>query len=80
MKDTSPEALRSFTKDVCGVTIGGTIGDLADQGIRIAHMGHVNAVMTLGTLSAIELGLSKLGIAHGKGGAQAAIDYLAAAL
>jgi len=80
LKDTDPETLRTFTKDVCGVTIGGTIGELADQGIRIAHMGHVNAVMTLGTLSTIELGLSKLGIPHGKGGAQAAIDYLAAAL
>jgi len=71
------EALRTFTKEVCGVTIGGTIGGLHGKGIRIAHMGHVNAVMLLGTLSSIELGLQKLGIPHGRGGVQAAMDYLA---
>ncbi|WP_299808773.1 aminotransferase class V-fold PLP-dependent enzyme [uncultured Roseibium sp.] len=73
-------ALRSFTKDVCGVTIGGTIGELSGKGIRIAHMGHVNAVMLLGTLAAIELGLTKLAIPHGRGGVQAAMDYLAEAI
>jgi len=72
--------LRQFTKEVCGVTIGGTIGEISGKGIRIAHMGHVNAVMLLGTLSAIELGLEKLSIPHGKGGVQAAIDYLSEAL
>lgn len=80
LKDMDPGPLRAFTKDVCGVTIGGTIGDLTGNGIRIAHMGHVNAVMLLGTLSAVELGLAKLGIPHGKGGSQAAMDYLAGAL
>ncbi len=73
-------ALRDFTKEVCGVTVGGTIGALSGKGIRIAHMGHVNAVMLLGTLSAIELGFQKLGIPHGRGGVQAAMDYLADAL
>eukprot|EP00903_Cladosiphon_okamuranus_P000796 g794.t1 len=71
------DALRAFTKETCGVTIGGTIGGLSGKGIRIAHMGHVNAVMLLGTLSSIELGLQKLGIPHGKGGVQVAMDYLA---
>ena len=80
LTDSKPEPLRTFTQEVCGVTIGGTIGELEDQGIRIAHMGHVNAVMLLGTLSTIELGMAKLGIAHGKGGVQAAIDYLGGAL
>ncbi|WP_289036519.1 alanine--glyoxylate aminotransferase family protein [uncultured Roseibium sp.] len=79
-KGADPAPLRAFTKEVCGVTVGGTIGDLAGQGIRIGHMGHVNAVMVLGTLSAIEMGLAKLDIPHGKGGVQAAIDYLAGAL
>jgi alanine-glyoxylate transaminase/serine-glyoxylate transaminase/serine-pyruvate transaminase len=73
-------ALRAFTKDVCGVTVGGTIGELSGKGIRIAHMGHVNAVMLLGTLAAIELGFEKLAIPYGKGGVQAAIDYLATAV
>ncbi|MES0883406.1 pyridoxal-phosphate-dependent aminotransferase family protein [Roseibium sp. SCP14] len=71
-------ALRAFTQETCGVTVGGTIGELSGKGIRIAHMGHVNAVMLLGTLAAIELGFDKLAIPHCKGGVQAAIDYLAA--
>jgi len=75
--DEEAEALRAFTKQVCGVTIGGTIGALSGKGIRIAHMGHVNAVMLLGTLASIELGFKKLGIPHGEGGVQAAMDYLA---
>ncbi|MEM9632163.1 MAG: aminotransferase class V-fold PLP-dependent enzyme [Pseudomonadota bacterium] len=73
-------ALRAFTKDVCGVTVGGTIGELSGKGIRIAHMGHVNAVMLLGTLASIELGFEKLAIPYGKGGVQAAINYLATAI
>lgn len=75
-----PQGLRDFTAETCGVTIGGTIGDTRGTGIRIAHMGHVNAVMLLGTLASVELGLAKLDIPHGKGGVQAAIDYLASAL
>jgi alanine-glyoxylate transaminase/serine-glyoxylate transaminase/serine-pyruvate transaminase len=40
-------------------------------------MGHVNAPMVLGTLSVVEMALAAVGMAHGKGGAAAAIDYLA---
>jgi alanine-glyoxylate transaminase/serine-glyoxylate transaminase/serine-pyruvate transaminase len=43
-------------------------------------MGHVNAPMVLGTLGAIELGLAALKVPHGRGGLQAAIDHLAAAI
>lgn len=80
MNGHDPADLRTFTKETCGVTIGSAIGAMAGQGFRIAHMGHVNAVMVLGTLSVIELGLSRLGIPHGEGGTQAAITYLNGAL
>ena len=40
-------------------------------------MGHINAPMMFGVLGAIEMGLAALGIPHGSGGVQAAIDYLA---
>ena len=49
------------------------------KGFRIAHMGHVNAPMVLGTLGVIEAGLEALGIPHGAGGIQAATDALTAA-
>ena len=39
------------------------------QAFRIAHMGHVNAPMILGTLGVIEMALNALDIPHGKGGA-----------
>jgi alanine-glyoxylate transaminase/serine-glyoxylate transaminase/serine-pyruvate transaminase len=39
-------------------------------------MGHINAPMILGTISVIEMALAALNIPHGKGGAQAAIDWL----
>jgi alanine-glyoxylate transaminase / serine-glyoxylate transaminase / serine-pyruvate transaminase len=39
-------------------------------------MGHINAPMVLGALGVIETGLRALGIAHGVGGVQAAVEYL----
>jgi alanine-glyoxylate transaminase / serine-glyoxylate transaminase / serine-pyruvate transaminase len=71
-----PEALRAYCNEKCGVILGQGIGELSGKAIRIAHMGHVNAPMVLGTLSVVEMGLNALGIPHGKGGAQAAIDWL----
>ena len=69
--------LNAFCKERCGVVLGIGIGDLAGKGFRIAHMGHVNAPMVLGTLAVVELGLAALGIPHGRGGVQAAIEFLA---
>ena len=71
-----PVALRAYCDKKCGVIVGQGIGELSGKAIRIAHMGHVNAPMMLGTLSVLEVGLNALGIPHGKGGAQAAIDWL----
>jgi alanine-glyoxylate transaminase/serine-glyoxylate transaminase/serine-pyruvate transaminase len=71
-----PEALRAYCNDKCGVVLGHGIGELSGKAFRIAHMGHVNAPMVLGTLSVIEVGLAALDIPHGRGGAQAAIDWL----
>jgi alanine-glyoxylate transaminase/serine-glyoxylate transaminase/serine-pyruvate transaminase len=76
MNGVDPAALRRYCKDKCGVVLGLGIGDLADQAFRIAHMGHVNAPMILGTLGVVETGLTALKIPHGKGGVGAAIEYL----
>ncbi len=74
--DRDPEALRTYCNEKCGVILGQGIGELSGKAFRVAHMGHVNAPMVLGTLSVIEVALSALGIPHGKGGGQAAIDWL----
>jgi len=71
-----PAALLTYCREKCGVVLGIGIGDFTDRAFRIAHMGHINAPMIMGTLSTVEIGLGALGIPHGKGGAQAAIDWL----
>ena len=75
-----PKPLLQFCAQRCGVVLGVGIGPLSGRALRIAHMGHVNAPMILGTLAALEVGLVALGIARGKGGLQAAIDGLGDAL
>ena len=72
----NPEALRDYCEFKCGVVLGRGIGKLNGKAFRVAHMGHVNAPMVLGTLGTIEMGLRALGIAHGSGGVQAATEWL----
>lgn len=71
-----PVALHTYCKEKCGVVLGVGIGELQGQAFRIAHMGHVNAPMILGTLGVIEVGLNALAIPHGRGGLEAATDWL----
>jgi len=71
-----PLALQRYCKEKCGVVLGVGIGELSGQAFRIAHMGHVNAPMILGTLGVIEVGLKALEIPHGSGGVEAAIEWL----
>jgi len=74
--DHDPATLRHYCKDKCGVVLGTGIGDLQGKAFRIAHMGHVNAPMVLGTLGVIEVSLNALKIPHGPGGTGAAIEWL----
>jgi alanine-glyoxylate transaminase / serine-glyoxylate transaminase / serine-pyruvate transaminase len=71
-----PISLQRYCKEKCGVVLGTGIGELQGAAFRIAHMGHVNAPMILGTLGVIEVGLNALDIPHGSGGTKAAIEYL----
>jgi alanine-glyoxylate transaminase/serine-glyoxylate transaminase/serine-pyruvate transaminase len=73
----SAQPLIDYCRENCGVVLGVGLGPMGGKAFRIAHMGHVNAPMILGTLSVVEMALAALGIPHGKG-AQAAIAYLAA--
>jgi len=74
------QPLVDYCAKQCGVVLGRALGRHEGKGFRIAHMGHVNAPMMLGTLSVVEMALAALGIPHGKGGSAAAIDYLAKAV
>lgn len=71
-----PAALQNYCKNKCGVVLGTGIGALSGKAFRIAHMGHINAPMVLGTLGVVEMGLDALGIPHGAGALEAAIKLL----
>lgn len=75
--------LRRWMEDNTGVTLGFGLGMASpDQPefndyLRVGHMGHVNAHMTLGVLSAMEAGMIALDIPHGKGAVESAAGVLA---
>jgi alanine-glyoxylate transaminase / serine-glyoxylate transaminase / serine-pyruvate transaminase len=75
--DCSPQPILDYCNEKCGVVLGLGIGALSGKAFRIAHMGHVNAPMIIGTLGSVEVALRALRIPHGAGGTQAAIDWLA---
>jgi alanine-glyoxylate transaminase/serine-glyoxylate transaminase/serine-pyruvate transaminase len=71
-----PKLLLTYCRENCGVVLGIGLAALDGKAFRIAHMGHVNAPMMFGTLGAVEMALRALGIPHGAGGVQAAVEYL----
>ena len=73
----SAQPVADYCRDKCGVVLGRALGQAEGKGFRIAHMGHVNAPMILGTLSVVEMAMAALGMPHGRGGAQAAVEFLA---
>jgi alanine-glyoxylate transaminase/serine-glyoxylate transaminase/serine-pyruvate transaminase len=75
--ERDPRPLLEYCNKKCGVVLGVGIGELSGKAFRIAHMGHINAPMVLGTLAVAEVALSALRIPHGTGGTQAAIEWLA---
>jgi alanine-glyoxylate transaminase / serine-glyoxylate transaminase / serine-pyruvate transaminase len=78
--------LREWLEKNAGVTLGIGLGMAAPTEpaygdyLRVAHMGHVNAHMTLGVLSAMEAGMRSLGIPHGTGALDAAAQAIADAV
>jgi len=72
----NPGPLQDYCNAKCGVVVGAGFGEMAGKAFRIAHMGHVNAPMMLGTLGVVEVALKALGLPHRPGGVQAAIDWL----
>lgn len=76
----SAQTLVDYCREQCGVVLGRSLGAAAGRGFRIAHMGHINAPMILGTLGVVEMALAAVGMPHGKGGVQAAVEYLAKAV
>jgi len=72
----STQPLESYCRDKCGVVLGKALGASEGKGFRIAHMGHCNAPMLFGTLGAVEMALSALGLPHGRNGLAAAVEFM----
>ena len=68
--------LRSVCLDKFNVSLGGGLGPLQGRVFRIGHLGDLNEPMILGSLAAVEMALELTGVPHGKGGVNAAMDYL----
>jgi alanine-glyoxylate transaminase/serine-glyoxylate transaminase/serine-pyruvate transaminase len=72
------DAFRKATLEAYDLSLGAGLSKLAGKVFRIGHLGSFNDLMLMGTLCGVEMGLSRAGVPHRKGGAQAAMDYLAA--
>jgi alanine-glyoxylate transaminase/serine-glyoxylate transaminase/serine-pyruvate transaminase len=71
------EALRDTVRERFNVSLGGGLGKLGGRIFRIGHLGDLNEPMLLGALAAVEMGLRIQGVPHGRGGTDAAMEYLA---
>ena len=59
------------------MSLGTGLGKLAGKVFRIGHLGDFNDLTLMGTLAGVEMGLELAKVPHKKGGAQAAMDYIA---
>ena len=75
----SADRLRGAILEAFDMSLGTGLGRLADKVFRIGHLGHFNDLTLAGTLGGVEMGLTLAGVPHERGGAQAALDFLAAA-
>jgi alanine-glyoxylate transaminase/serine-glyoxylate transaminase/serine-pyruvate transaminase len=72
------DKMRQLCLDKFNVSLGGGLDRLRGHVIRIGHLGDLNEPMILGAIAAVEMALELSGVLHGKGGVQAAMDYLVA--
>jgi alanine-glyoxylate transaminase/serine-glyoxylate transaminase/serine-pyruvate transaminase len=71
------DALRKVILDRFDMSLGQGLGKLAGKIFRIGHLGDFNDLMLAGTLCGVEMGLGLAALPYKKGGAQAALDFLA---
>jgi len=73
------DAFRRTVLQHFDMSLGTGLSKLAGKVFRIGHLGDFNDLTLMGTLCGVEMGLALAGVPHRKGGAQAALDYLAQA-
>jgi alanine-glyoxylate transaminase/serine-glyoxylate transaminase/serine-pyruvate transaminase len=70
------DAMRQIALDKFNVSLGGGLGALKGRLFRIGHLGDLNEPMVLGAIAAVEMALGLAGVPHGRGGVQAAMQFL----
>jgi alanine-glyoxylate transaminase/serine-glyoxylate transaminase/serine-pyruvate transaminase len=73
------DQLRATILEHFDLSLGAGLGKLAGRVFRIGHLGHLNELMLMGTLSGIEMGLRLASVPHTEGGVMAALGRLAPA-
>ena len=73
---TDADQLRSVILEHCNTSLGNGLSKVQGKVFRIGHLGDINDVTLLGTLSGIEIGLHLAQAPHQSGGVQAAIEYM----
>jgi len=74
----SADSLRADILTRFDMSLGAGLGRLADRVFRIGHLGAFNDLSLMGTLSGVEMGLRRAGVALSGSGVQAAMDVLGA--
>jgi alanine-glyoxylate transaminase/serine-glyoxylate transaminase/serine-pyruvate transaminase len=72
------DTMRQACLDNFNVSLGGGLGPLKGRLFRIGHLGDLNEPTILGAIAAVEMAMELTGVPHGRGGVQAAMDYLVA--
>jgi alanine-glyoxylate transaminase/serine-glyoxylate transaminase/serine-pyruvate transaminase len=72
------DQLRKKILEAFDMSLGTGLGKLAGKVFRIGHLGDFNDLTLMGTLAGVEMGLELAAVPHRKGGAQAAMELLAA--
>lgn len=75
----SADAFRKLVLANFDLSLGTGLTKVADKVFRIGHLGDINDLTVLATLTGVEMGLDLAGIPHRQGGVQAAMAYLSAA-
>ena len=70
------DRLREIILAAFDMSLGTGLGRLKGRIFRIGHLGWFNDLMLAGTLSGVEMGLSRAGVPHRTGGVSAALAYL----
>jgi alanine-glyoxylate transaminase/serine-glyoxylate transaminase/serine-pyruvate transaminase len=71
------DAFRKLVLERFNMSLGQGLGKVSGKVFRIGHLGDFNDLTLCGTLAGVEMGLGLAGIAHHRGGVQAAMELLA---